>query len=58
MLGWENVYAYNTETFGHSGTLGRADEREVVLVRDLRAALVNLNPSLPDEAIEQAFEAV
>ena len=32
-LGWECVYAYKTETFGPSGTLGRASEREVVLVR-------------------------
>ena len=36
-LGWESVYAYNTETFGPTGTLGRASEREVVLVRDFRA---------------------
>ena len=34
-LGWESVYAYNNETFGSAGTLGRANEREVVLVRDL-----------------------
>lgn len=27
-LGWESVYAYNTETFGPRGTLGRASERE------------------------------
>ena len=30
-LGWESVYAYNTETFGSDGTLGRVDESEVVL---------------------------
>jgi hypothetical protein len=47
-LGWESVYAYNAETFGPHGTLGRAsNEREVVLVRDLRAALARLNPDLP-----------
>lgn len=34
-LGCESVCAYNTETFGPNGTLGRASEREVVLVRDL-----------------------
>jgi type I restriction enzyme R subunit len=38
-LDWESVYAYRAETFGQSGTLGRTSEREVVLVRDLRAAL-------------------
>ena len=37
-LGWEGVYAYNTETFGPHGTLARASERDVVLLRDLRAA--------------------
>jgi type I restriction enzyme R subunit len=25
MLGWESAYAYNQETFGPEGTLGRAD---------------------------------
>lgn len=43
-LGWESVYAYDAETFGPHGTLGRTSEREVVLVRDLRAALERLNP--------------
>ncbi len=55
-LGWESVYAYNSETFGPNGTLGRASEREVVLVRDLRAALARLNPDLPGSAREQAVE--
>jgi type I restriction enzyme, R subunit len=55
-LSWDNVYAYNTETFGLRGTLGRASERDVVLVRDLRAALKRLNKDLPDLAIEQAIE--
>jgi type I restriction enzyme R subunit len=55
-LGWESVYAYNTETFGPAGTLGRASEREVVLVRDLQAALQRLNPELPEAAREQALD--
>lgn len=50
--GWESVYAHNAETFGAHGTLGRASEREVVLVRDLRAALGRLNPDLPESARE------
>jgi type I restriction enzyme R subunit len=54
VLGWESVYAYNAETFGPQGTLGRASERDVVLVRDLRAALAWLNPELPASAREQA----
>jgi type I restriction enzyme, R subunit len=56
VLGWESVYAYNNETFGPRGTLGRTSERDVVLVRDLRAALERLNPDLPASAREQAIE--
>jgi len=55
-LGWECVYAYKIESFGPSGTLGRTSEREVVLVRDLRAALARLNSGLPETAREQAIE--
>jgi len=58
VLGWESVYAYNAETFGPQGMLGRASEREVVLVRDLRAAVAKLNPVLPAEAREQAVEKI
>ena len=56
VLGWDSVYAYNAETFGPQGTLGRASERDVVLVRDLRAALERLNQNLPASAIQQAVE--
>ncbi|MEI6493296.1 MAG: type I restriction endonuclease, partial [Verrucomicrobiota bacterium] len=55
-LSWESVYAWNEETFGPDGTLGRADAREVVLTRDLRAALERLNPQLPTTAITEAVE--
>lgn len=55
-LGWESVYAWNQETFGPDGTLGRTDRREVVLTRDLRAALVRLNPDLPAAALEDAVQ--
>lgn len=54
VLGWDSVYAWNQETFGSSGTLGRINERDAVLVRDLRAALVALNPQLPSPAIDDA----
>ena len=43
-LGWDVVYAYNTEVLGENGTLGRRDYREIVLWRDVRAALERLNP--------------
>ncbi len=58
VLGWENVYAWNDETFGPDGTLGRVDTRDVVLTRDLRAALVRLNPQLPSVAVEEAVSVL
>lgn len=54
-LGWENVYAWNQEDYGPDSLLGRADTREVVLKRDLRQALITLNPQLPSSAIESAI---
>lgn len=56
VLGWESIYAHNEESFGPSGALGRASEREVILVRDLRAAVDRLNPDLPESARKQAVE--
>ena len=54
VLGWDSVYAWNLETFGADGTLGRADTQEAVLTRELRGALERLNPELPASAIEDA----
>ena len=54
-LRWDSVYAWNQETFGPTGTLGRTSERDVVLVRDLRSALERLNPELPQSAIDEAI---
>jgi type I restriction enzyme, R subunit len=55
-LGWDSAYAYNDETFGPNGMLGRANERETVLLRDLSAALELLNPGLPPSARVQAID--
>ena len=55
VLGWDSVYAFNDETFGPSGTLGRTDTTDAVLTRDLRAALARLNPALPTSAIDDAL---
>ena len=57
-LGWESVYAYNEETFGSEGTLGRKSDREVVLTRYLGEALVKLNPSLPMPAYQEAIRRI
>ena len=53
-LGWESVYAYNTEDFGPDSLLGRASDREVVLTRPLRQKLAELNPGLPQAAYDDA----
>ena len=55
-LGWDSVYAWNAETFGADGTLGRVDQKEVVLTRDLRAAVTAFNPELPEKAVNEAIE--
>jgi type I restriction enzyme R subunit len=58
-LGWEVVSAYNQETFGPEGTLGRGSDREVVLTRTLGEKLLELNPGFArNAAIVAAKEAV
>jgi type I restriction enzyme R subunit len=57
-LSWDSVYAWNDETFGPSGMLGRKDTTEAVLTRDLRAAIERLNPDLPPPAIDDAMRVV
>ena len=54
-LGWETVSAAE-ETFGAAGTLGRMAKTEAVLSGRLRAALENLNPALPPEAVTSAMD--
>ncbi|MBU6186772.1 MAG: type I restriction endonuclease subunit R [Cyanobacteria bacterium REEB444] len=54
-LGWQTVSALE-ETFGPGGTLGRETKGEVVLVNRLRAALTQLNPGHPAEAINTAID--
>ena len=44
------------EIFGEKGTLGRETSTDVILITRLRQTLLNLNPDLPNEAIEQAIE--
>ncbi len=57
-LGWESVYAYNEETFGPAGTLGRESDREVVLRRYLRQKLDEFNPGLPEDAYHDALRQI
>ncbi|UWQ44196.1 type I restriction endonuclease subunit R [Leisingera aquaemixtae] len=56
--GWRSVMAWNSETFGPEGTLGRKSDKDVILTRYLSEALVTLNPGLPDDAYEQALRQI
>ena len=55
-LGWRSVYAYDSEGTGPASLLGRSHRGEAVLVRELRKALVKLNPKSPPAAVEAAIE--
>ena len=52
---WQTLSALE-ETFGTGGTLGRETRGDVVLTERLRAALTQLNPGLPAEAIQTAVD--
>ncbi len=54
-LGWDVVNCYGEWETGAS-ELGRDGKREVVLVSQLRPALMRLNPDLPAEAVDEAVE--
>ncbi len=54
-LGWTVLTAWKNESFGETGQLGRENKSEVILKRYLKAALVKLNPDLPEMAYEQAI---
>jgi type I restriction enzyme R subunit len=57
-LGWDSIFAYNEETFGPEGTLGRQSDKEVVLTRYLGEALLKLNPGLPEPAYRSAITRI
>ena len=57
-LQWESELAYDSEGFGPESLLGRDSDREVVLRRDVAAALRRLNPGLPVEAYHEALTQV
>ena len=55
-LGWRSIYAFDSETLGAQGTLGRNSYKEVLLERHFRAALKTLNPWITDKQLTQAVE--
>ena len=54
-LGWKNVYAFDQETLGMNGTLGRTSYHEVLLTRHLGQALKRLNPWLTDKQLQECL---
>lgn len=55
-LGWESVYAFDSEVLGLDGTLGRRTQHEVLLTRRLRQALKSLNPWINEKQLAEALE--
>lgn len=55
-LGWDIVIAFNKETYGEGSTLGRLNKKEVVLKKIFFERLKYLNPDLPEQAYNQAYE--
>lgn len=57
-LGWQVVTAWQNESFGEDGLLGRENKSEVILSRYLLQTLEKLNPNLPKTAYEHAVEQI
>ena len=57
-LGWEVVFAYNTEVLGENGTLGRKSYKEIVLTRYLRRALFDNNDWMTEEYADSAVKTL
>ena len=57
-LGWDVVFAYNTEVLGENGTLGRKSYNEIVLVRYLKKALFDNNEWMTDEYANEAVKVL
>jgi type I site-specific restriction-modification system R (restriction) subunit len=57
-LGWESLFAWDREDFGPDSLLGRRNDTETVLTREVLDALRRLNPGLPEDAYQQALAQV
>ena len=57
-LGWDVVFAYNQETLGENGTLGRKNYHEIVLWRYFRQALREMNAWITDTQVEEACKTL
>ena len=57
-LHWEIANVYQGETFGENGTIGRHSEADVLLKNRFFEAIKKLNPNLPIQAYESAYEII
>lgn len=57
-LHWEIANVYQGETFGENGTIGRHSEADVLLKNRFFEAIKKLNPNLPVQAYESAYEII
>jgi len=57
-LTWETANVYEGETFGEHGTLGRDSEADVILRTRYTEAIKKLNPNLPQQAYDLAYEVI
>lgn len=57
-LHWEIANVFQGETFGENGTIGRHCEADVLLKNRFLEAIQKLNPNLPVQAYELAYEII
>ncbi|MFH6767522.1 type I restriction endonuclease subunit R [Gaetbulibacter aquiaggeris] len=55
---WEVANVYEGETFGELGTLGRDSEADVILRTRFYQAIKTLNPNLPQQAYDFAYDVI
>jgi type I restriction enzyme, R subunit len=55
-LSWDTAIAFNNETFGEDGSLGRSDKKEVILKRIFFEKIKEFNPDLPEKAYSEAYQ--
>ncbi|MEO0452398.1 MAG: type I restriction endonuclease subunit R [Pseudomonadota bacterium] len=57
-IGWAEQRCLQSEWETGTSSEGRRNDKEIILVERLRAALVSLNPGMPDIGIERAIEEI
>lgn len=57
-LHWEIANVFKGETFGVNGTIGRESEADIILKNRFYDAVTLLNPNLPKQAYDLAFEMI